>query len=346
MHTVTFPKLGLEFELNPVAISVGNFQMNWYGVLIGVGIILAMWMGFKNCRRFGIIADKLVDVVLAGIIGGIVGARLYYVAFRWDAYKDNLTDIFKTWEGGLAIYGGIIGGLLVGAIFAKIRKVKILPALDLAGLGFLIGQGIGRWGNFVNGEAFGSNTELPWGMSGDRIVSYLTSSTHVTGSVDPSGLVHPCFLYESIWCLVGFALLFWYSKRRRFDGEVFLMYLGWYGLGRVFIEGLRTDSLMLGNIRVSQLLAGILVVASLLILLIVRSRIRYSNDPEYLKCYALTEAFAEEDAAYTAMMQEKEAARKSRKNGKKAVSEESAAEEAPEETSGEEPSAEAEKNEG
>lgn len=314
MHTVSFPNLGLEFHINPVVFSVGNFTMNWYGLLIGVGILLAMWMGFKNCRRFGIVGDKLVDVVLVGIIGAIIGARLYYVAFRWDTYKDNLMDIFKTWEGGLAIYGGIIGGLGCGAIMAKVRKVKILPAFDLAGLGFLIGQGVGRWGNFVNGEAFGSNTDLPWGMTGDRIVSYLTGSSHVTGIVDASGLVHPCFLYESLWCFIGFGLLYWYSKRRRFDGEIFLMYLGWYGLGRVFIEGLRTDSLMLGRLRVSQLLAGILVIASVLIWLTVRSKIRAANDPEYLKLYGETETFAEEYDTYMAALKAKEVAKKAKKN--------------------------------
>ena len=317
MHTVSFPNLGLEFNLNPVIFSIGNFQMTWYGALIGLGILLAMWMAFRNCKRFGIISDKMVDVVLAGIIGGIIGARLYFVAFRWEDYKDDLTLIFKTWEGGMAIYGGIIGAFLAGALVARLRKVKVLPMMDLAGMGFLIGQGIGRWGNFVNGEAFGSNTNLPWGMTGDRIVSYLSNSTHVTGqAIDAYGLVHPCFLYESIWCLLGFGLLYWYSKRRRFDGEVFLLYLAWYGLGRTFIEGLRTDSLMIGNIRVSQLLAALLVVASVILLLAVRSRIKAAHDDNYLKCYGETEAFQQELADYEAELAQKEAARKAGKAGK------------------------------
>ncbi|MDD6033557.1 MAG: prolipoprotein diacylglyceryl transferase [Oscillospiraceae bacterium] len=318
MHTVCFPKLGLEFHLNPVVFSIGDFQLNWYGVLIGVGILLAMWMGFSNCKRFGIIGDKLVDVVLAGIIGGIVGARLYYVAFRWEDYKDDLSLIFRTWEGGLAIYGGIIGAFLVGGICARIRKVKVPAVMDLAAMGFLIGQGVGRWGNFVNGEAFGCNTDLPWGMTGDRIAYYLANSTHVTGTaVDPTAAVHPCFLYESIWCLIGFGLLFWYSRHRRFDGEIFLMYLGWYGLGRVFIEGLRTDSLMLGNLRVSQLLAGILVAASLITWLVIRSKIKSSNDPEYLKCYGQTEAFQQELADYEQLLKEKEEKKQARKAARK-----------------------------
>ena len=306
MHTVSFPNLGLEFHLNAVAFQIGNFRLNWYSLIIGVGLLLAMWMAFKNCARFGVIGDKLVDVVLGGVVGGIIGARIYYVIFSWDDYKDNLSLIFKTWEGGLAIYGGIIGAFLVGGLVAKLRKVKVLAVMDLAAMGFLIGQGIGRWGNFVNGEAFGSNTTLPWGMTGDRIVGYLLSSPHVTGAnIDPYGLVHPCFLYESIWCLVGFGLLFWYSFHRRFDGEVFIMYLGWYGLGRVMIEGLRTDSLMLGNLRVSQLLAGLLTVASVIVWLLLRSRIKASNDPEYLKCYGYTSAFQEEAAAYAAELKRK-----------------------------------------
>lgn len=331
MHIVTFPKLGLEFNINPVVFSVGDFSLNWYGLLIGIGILLAMLFATYNSKRFGVIADRLMDAALGGIIGGIIGARLYYVAFRWDTYKDDLMSIFKTWEGGLAIYGGIIGGLLVGALVCKWRKVKVLPALDLASMGFLIGQGIGRWGNFVNGEAFGSNTDLPWGMSGVRITQYLADPSRVTGNVHPFEPVHPCFLYESLWCLIGFALLYWYSKRRRFDGEILLMYLGWYGLGRVMIEGLRTDSLMLGQIRVSQLLAGLLVVASLLVWITIRSRIKAYNDPEYLKCYGETEAFAEEYEAYTRSVKEKEVAKKAKKASKTPV------EEAP----AEEPAAEA-----
>lgn len=316
MHTVSFPNLGLEFHLNAVAFQIGNFHLNWYSLIIGAGLLLAMWMGFKNCARFGVIGDKLVDVILGGVIGGIIGARLYYVIFSWDDYKDNLSLIFKTWEGGLAIYGGIIGAFLVGGLVAKFRKVKVLAVMDLAAMGFLIGQGIGRWGNFVNGEAFGCNTTLPWGMTGDRIVGYLVSSPHVTGAnIDPYGLVHPCFLYESLWCLVGFGLLFWYSFHRRFDGEVFILYLGWYGLGRVMIEGLRTDSLMLGNLRVSQLLAGLLTAASVILWLVIHSRIKASNDPEYLKCYGYTDAFKEEAETYAAELKKKENARKAKKAG-------------------------------
>lgn len=307
MHTVSFPKLGLEFNINPNALQIGSFRITWYGVIIAVGILLAMLMAFRNAKRFGVNADKLVDVVLGGLIGGVVGARLYYVIFSWDQYKDNLSAIWHTWEGGMAIYGGVIGAFLVGMIVARCHKMRVLPVLDLASLGFLIGQGIGRWGNFVNGEAFGCNTDLPWGMTGTRIVSYLSDTDNIATltslgvSVDPNAPVHPCFLYESIWCLLGFVLLYLYSKKhRRFDGEIFLMYLGWYGFERMIVEGLRTDSLLIGKIRVSQLLAGLLFVACLIAWLVIRGKIRAAHDDNYLRCYALTEQYQKDEEDYAA----------------------------------------------
>lgn len=307
MHTVSFPKLGLEFNINPNALQIGSFRITWYGVIIAVGILLAMLMAFRNAKRFGVNADKLVDVVLGGLIGGVVGARLYYVIFSWDQYKENLSAIWHTWEGGMAIYGGVIGAFLVGMIVARCHKMRVLPVLDLASLGFLIGQGIGRWGNFVNGEAFGCNTDLPWGMTGTRIVSYLSDTDNIATltslgvSVDPNAPVHPCFLYESIWCLLGFVLLYLYSKKhRRFDGEIFLMYLGWYGFERMIVEGLRTDSLLIGKIRVSQLLAGLLFVACLIAWLVIRGKIRAAHDDNYLRCYALTEQYQKDEEDYAA----------------------------------------------
>lgn len=309
MHTVSFPKLGLEFNINPNALQIGNFRITWYGIIIAVGILLAMLMAFRNAKRFGVNADKLVDVVLGGLIGGVVGARLYFVIFSWDQYKDNLSSIWHTWEGGMAIYGGVIGAFLVGMIVARCHKMRVLPVLDLASLGFLIGQGVGRWGNFVNGEAFGCNTSLPWGMTGDRIVAYLSDTSNVATltslgvTVDPNAPVHPCFLYESMWCLLGFVLLYLYArKHRRFDGEIFLMYLGWYGFERMIVEGLRTDSLLIGKIRVSQLLAGLLFVACLITWLVVRSKIRSAHDDNYLRCYVLTEQYQKDEADYAAYL--------------------------------------------
>ncbi len=311
MNVVEFPALGLAFNLNRVAFKLGGLTVAWYGILITLGIILAMVFALYNAKKFGIIPDKLIDVVLFGIIGGIVGARLYYVIFSWDSYKNDLISIFKTWEGGLAIYGGLMGAILAGLIVAKLQKMKLLAVLDISSLGFLIGQSIGRWGNFVNVEAFGSNTNLVWGMTSDKITSYLSNSSNVATlnklgvSVDALAPVHPCFLYESLWCALGFVLLFLYSKHRKFDGEVFLIYTAWYGFGRTVIEGLRTDSLLLGTIRVSQLLAAVLVVAAVIILIVVRSKIKRYHDDNYLKLYVDTEEYQNELTEYNKKQLEK-----------------------------------------
>lgn len=317
LKSVSFPGLGLDFDLNPVMFQIGPVRITWYGFLIAMGMLLAMAFAYWQAPKFGIIRDKLMDAGIAGIIGGIIGARAYFVIFSWDNYKDDLLSIFKTWNGGMAIYGGLIGGLLVGLLVAKLRKIRIFPAIDLACMGFLIGQSIGRWGNFVNVEAFGGNTNLPWGMSGPTISSYLqehySELTALGMDIDSSMPVHPCFLYESLWCALGFVLLFFYMKRRKFDGEIFLMYSAWYGVGRFMIEGLRTDSLLIGNIRVSQLLAGLLVVASVILWIVIRGRISSRHDPEYLKLYVNTEAWQLECAAYEEKIRQYEEKRAAKK---------------------------------
>lgn len=262
---VTFPKLGLDFFINSTAFSIGSFEVKWYGVIIATGLMLAVLYGMKRAAYFGVDPDKLLDAIIVGVVCAVVGARLYYVAFTWDYFKDDPIRIITDFhEGGLAIYGGIIGGLLGGGIVAKIKKINVFACLDLAALGFLIGQGIGRWGNFTNQEAFGTPTDLPWGMISAN-----------TGNI----AVHPCFLYESLWCLLGFVLLHFFSKKFvKYKGQIFLMYLVWYGLERTFVEGLRTDSLYLPfsifgyTPRVSQLLSALLVVAGVLLLIIFRNR--------------------------------------------------------------------------
>ena len=293
MYSVEFPKLGLDFVLNPVAFKIGTLEMRWYGIIIAVGFVLSLIYAFMRMKEFGIDSDRAIDVILGGAIGALVCARAYFVIFKWSDYASDPIKALYVWEGGLAIYGGLIGAFVFGLIFCKLRKVRILPMFDLAGAGFLLGQAIGRWGNFVNSEAFGSNTGLPWGMTGEKIVTYLTENKSVLNSmgitVDPNMPVHPTFLYESLWCLIGFILIAVYVKHRKFDGEIFLMYLCWYGFGRMLIEGLRTDSLMIGSIRVSQLLAAVLFIVSGIIILIVRSKIKRNNDPEYLKLYVNTE---------------------------------------------------------
>ncbi|WP_312693583.1 prolipoprotein diacylglyceryl transferase [Caproiciproducens sp.] len=269
MLNVQFPGLGIHFTINPIAFSIGAFTVRWYGVIIAVGFLLAFLYVMSSCKKFNMDQDKLIDAVIVGIIGGIIGARAYYVIFDTsDQYLRNPISALYIWEGGLAIYGGIIGGLLCGALVAKLRKISVPAMLDLAALGFLIGQTIGRWGNFVNQEAFGRETTLPWGM-----VSENTSAI-------ASGPVHPCFLYESLWCLLGFVLLHIFSRRfRKYDGQVFLGYMIWYGVGRFFIEGLRTDSLItpILPLRVSQVVAAVTVITAVVLMIVFRNRTSLSG---------------------------------------------------------------------
>ena len=265
-NLVQFPGLGLSFELNRVAFSIGRFNVYWYGVCIAFGICLALVFAFRHSVEFGVDADSMVDVILIGIVLGIASARAYYVAMAPFKYE-SIWEMIAIRDGGLAIYGGIIGGFLFGGLACKWRGVPVLPMFDLTAMGFLLGQCCGRWGNFFNQEAFGCNTTLPWGMYSEATRDYLMGSTVTAQSgvtIDPNLPVHPTFLCESIWCLVGFILLFRYIKKRKFNGDIALRYMIWYGAGRFWIEALRTDSLMLVpsiGLRVSQLIAGIAVAA-------------------------------------------------------------------------------------
>lgn len=264
-YTVQFPWLGLEFVLNRVALSIGGFHIYWYGVIIALGMVLAMAYAFHYAPDFGIDTDRFIDVIIVGTVMSIVCARIYYVAFAPFEYN-SIWEMIDIRQGGIAIYGAVIGAFVFGGLAAKVRKVPILPIFDVAAMGFLIGQGIGRWGNFVNQEAFGTNTTLPWGMYSQATHDYLagvlvTAPAGVT--VDPTQPVHPTFLYESIWCLAGLLVLWRFLKKRRFNGQIFLMYVTWYGIGRFWIEGLRTDSLLLaGGLRASQMLALVSVAVS------------------------------------------------------------------------------------
>lgn len=264
MYHVQFPGLGINVTLDPIAFKIGNYPIAWYGIIIAVGFLLAFLYTVSSCKKFRVDPDRFIDVVMVGIVFGVIGARLYYVLFfAGDQYLKNPASIFDIRQGGLGIYGGIIFGLLFGALMAKIRRLSIPAVLDLASLGFLIGQAVGRWGNFVNQEAFGSATDLPW-----RMISENTDIVSSTG-------VHPCFLYESLWCLAGFLLLHSFSRKlRRYDGQVFLLYTLWYGVGRFFIEGLRTDSLItpVVPLRVSQVVAAAAAVAAAVLLIVFRRR--------------------------------------------------------------------------
>lgn len=298
-HVISFPKFGFEISIDPTAFTIFGLEIQWYGIIITLGLILAIIYCFPKMKRFGIDSDRAVDVVIGGVLGGIIGARLYYVIPKWDQYKgDSFGETFKavinTRNGGLAIYGGIIGAFIVGFIICKIRKVKPLPMLDVTVIGFLIGQGVGRWGNFVNQEAFGTNTNFFLGMTGGTIQRTINNGMQIGGDMYTNGLemlwekpVHPCFLYESLWCILGFVVLAFLSKRRKYDGQIFLMYLTWYGLERFVVEGLRTDSLMIGNIRISQALSLVILVVSVIIQIVMFFRVR--RDPESFVLYASTE---------------------------------------------------------
>ena len=265
---VEFPGLGLSFTLNRVAFTLFGMPVYWYGILIASGLLLALLFAFWKARSYGIDADRMVDVIFGATVCAIIGGRAYYVAtapFEYESFAQML-DIRL---GGVGIYGAIIAAFVSGWLLCKWRKVPVLPMFDLTAMGFLLGQGCGRWGNFFNQEAFGCNTTLPWGMYSETTRAYLMSSTVTVPKgvvIDPNLPVHPTFLYESIWCFVGFFLLFRYIKKRKFNGDITLRYLIWYGAGRFWIEGLRTDSLMLVpsiGLRASQLVAGIAVVAGI-----------------------------------------------------------------------------------
>ena len=241
--TVIFPRLGLYFNMNRAAITIGDFEIYWYGLIIGIGLILAMIYGIFENRKVGLSSDDLFNMLLISLPVAIICARLYYVIFSWDMYRDNLWNIFDIRGGGLAIYGCVIGVAISVWLYCHKKKLKLGIVLDILAIGLLIGQSIGRWGNFVNGEAFGTTTTLPWSMT-------VKSDGKIIGE-----LVHPTFLYESLWNAVGIAVLLFYKRIKKFNGELFCGYLVWYGLGRAIIEGLRSDSLYIGVFRVSQLLA-------------------------------------------------------------------------------------------
>ncbi len=254
MTTVSFPNLfgGFDINVSRVAFSIFSIDIYWYGLIIGIGFALAVFLALRNSKRHGIEEDDVINILLIAVPIAIIFARLFYVAF----YSKNWTflEIINIRDGGLAIYGGIIGGFGAGAVYAKIKKLNFLALGDLGGPYFALAQAIGRWGNFVNQEAFGYNTNLPWGMTSIPITNELNIMAAKGIDVNPYLPVHPTFLYESIWNVLVFTLLIILSRRKKFNGQIFCLYMALYGFGRMFIEGLRTDSLMLGGIRVSQLI--------------------------------------------------------------------------------------------
>ncbi len=253
--TIQFPFLGLEFD-PPRMFSIGSLNIYFYGIIIALGLLLAVCYAWKRCSQFGIKEDDLTDGVLWIVPVAVICARLYYCVFKWEDYASDPISILYINKGGLAIYGGVIGAALGMVLHCRIKKIKLPALLDLVALGFLIGQCLGRWGNFFNREAFGSETDFFLKMG-------LLNVT--TGKFEYH---HPAFLYESVWNLVGFVGLHFFSKRRKYDGQIALGYVAWYGLGRAIIEGLRTDSLYWGAFRVSQLLAAVSCFAAVVVLMV------------------------------------------------------------------------------
>ncbi len=285
MNGIDVVIFGIKLTVKPIAftINIGSFNWDiyWYGILIAFGFLLAVIYALKNAKRFCLNVDRMLDVVLVTVPVAIFCARLYYVLF--DGVKlESIGEFFgfgdRSGLSGIAIYGGVIGAFLTGAIMCKLRKVKIFDMFDIAAIGFLIGQGVGRWGNFVNQEAYGDFTNSSWwGMQSDRTIREMGE-----------GLVHPCFLYESIWCIIGFFLLNHFSKKRKFSGQIALMYAAWYGFGRAIIEVLRTDSLMIGPIKVSVLVSLIACIGAT-VLLVYISRRQKQNNEEYINIFEETE---------------------------------------------------------
>ncbi|HIT33986.1 MAG TPA: prolipoprotein diacylglyceryl transferase [Candidatus Faecousia intestinigallinarum] len=264
--TISFPGLGI--ELNPGRVlTIGSLNIHYYGLIIAFGLVLAVIYAGRRCRQFGFTQDDLLDGVLWVTPFAILCARAYYCIFEWEQYADNPISVLYIWNGGLAIYGGVLGAIVGILVFCRVKKLKTAAVLDLVALGFLIGQGIGRWGNFFNREAFGAPTD-----------SFLRMGLldAATGEVT---YYHPTFLYESLWNLAGFVLLHFLSKKRKYDGQIALGYAAWYGLGRAFIEGLRMDSLYWGQFRVSQVLAAVSCLAAVAALLALSFR---PHSPEKL----------------------------------------------------------------
>lgn len=307
-----------------------EITINWYGAIIAFGFLLAVLFGGRIAYKWKMSLDKMIDVLIYGTIAAIIGARLYYVFSKWDYYGKNLSEIPAIWHGGLAIYGGLIGGIAAAFIVCKIRKMNFFNLLDICCMSFLIGQGIGRWGNFTNQEAFGTNTFLPWGMWSEKTADYISSHQSFFAqngiTVSPELPVHPTFLYESVWCLLGFLVLYIICRKaRKFSGQIALCYGVWYGAERMIVEGLRTDSLYISGttLRISQVLSGVLMVVCLVLLIVLFRKYTLHPQPidgidffleEQLKAQAEAKK-APEEAKEDIYAEENETEKETEKNG-------------------------------
>ncbi|WP_339268129.1 prolipoprotein diacylglyceryl transferase [Paenibacillus sp. FSL R5-0470] len=283
--------------LNPIVFSIGSLQVHWYGLILGFGALAGLFLAIREGKRFGIPQEFFMDMLLLGVPSAIIGARIYFVAFKWEDYKDNLIDVFKIWNGGIAIYGALIGAIICGIIYFRYKGYPFWRIVDICAPGLLAGQMIGRWGNFVNQEAYGSVVEESFLRDKLHLPDFIVNQMYIRDAFH-----HPTFLYESLWSLLGIALLM-VLRRQKFvrAGEIFMSYFIWYSIGRFFIEAIRTDSLAFngsaglasfmnglwkpmewlgfeqgyldpsyGNIRISQLLALLIIVAAVLLIIIRR----------------------------------------------------------------------------
>lgn len=276
MGSINFPNLGIYLKNVGQSISVFGFEIAYYGIIIGCGVVAGIFLAAYLAKKSGISPDVIYDFAIYEVIFSVIGARLYYVIFTWDYYKDHLGSIFNIREGGLAIYGAVIAAVITAIVYTRVKKISFWPLVDVGGPALILGQIMGRWGNFFNREAFGEYTDSLFAMQlpiKDVRVSDVTE-TMLEHKEIIDGMtyiqVHPTFLYESLWNLAVLAILLLCWKYKKFDGQIFLMYLFGYGVGRFFIEGLRTDSLMIPytNFRVSQVLALVLVISSAILIFI------------------------------------------------------------------------------
>ncbi|PEB50387.1 prolipoprotein diacylglyceryl transferase [Bacillus pseudomycoides] len=262
--------LGSVPQLDRIAIQLGPFPVYWYGVIIGTGVLLGLWLATREGERLGVPKDTFIDLVLFAVPISIICARTYYVIFEWQYYGQNPIQIFNIRQGGLAIHGALIGAVITGIIFAKIRKVSFWKLADIAAPSILLGQAIGRWGNFMNQEAHGGEVTRQF-LEGLHLPQFIINQMYIDGVY-----YHPTFLYESLWDFAGVILLLLLRKANLRRGELFFTYLIWYSVGRFYVEGLRTDSLMLGPLRIAQVMSIGLIIMSI-IFIIVRRKMGYAN---------------------------------------------------------------------
>lgn len=276
-HYIDFPNLGIHLELNPQLFTIGPITVHWYGIITAVAFLVIIIGVLRKSERFGLKQDDLIDMMLITTPVGIIGARVLYVLVNWNYYSMNPSKIYRIWEGGLAIYGGIIFGIITIYLFCRRRKISTLQLLDHIVVYLSLGQVVGRWGNFVNQELFGPNTNLPWGMTGDIIAERIRDGEFP--GVIPDLPVHPLFLYESLWNLATFFILLWFRKRKKSQGEVFCLYMISYGMARFTIDSLRFD-LQVGGMNINRIIGLLFAVLFAAIFVIRRLRRKNTEDQD------------------------------------------------------------------